>query len=479
MRTCETDAEGVRFLRIIIRQLLQKFRLVLETIRLGLRIFYGRIVYRPAACVFRPTSSNSRMWPLSSRRVRKKERLGSQALKGMRGFIIVVSAAVYVHAVSALECPALPALSTSCDDTSYAPGATQDIHFRSIVDRWPSYGAGDKVKPVGYQEDIEDSTNRFAKLEVVAFGNCSDHMMVMRQTGAGANANQPGGWCDSYNDCLVVGTQKHYDWGGTRKGFYGRYPTIAPAPSDGTGYGQCLVSSSDMGSTSTYKLVDYGAMVLTFSEPSTLEFNVTLGDMDGRNNNAKEGGSIFGVNSTGGLVEATLTLGSNVAQETADIVVADGEALGLDTGGANMQIQFVEPVSTAGSSQTDTNHHVLFTFKAPISKLVFLFTWAMGPVDHMKSSNAGSGYAIWFDESRGPEVGCAVKCSKTYDPSDVDGVCDPGQSLFDITYDPSSTRYCQEVNYCNTCNGENEIKLSNHISPGQFYAGTGPPKPPL
>jgi hypothetical protein len=386
----------------------------------------------------------------------------------MKATALALAIAICFQTIYGLSCPALTPFTTGA---ACKYGSAQNVDMSTLPTLWASY-SDVAAKPAGYDEEFKNANSRYGKIEVKGFANCASHVMV---------AKMANGWCSSTKDCLLFGTQKKFNWGGTRKGYYLRHPLISPAPTavPAPDFGQCLISSPDSGSSSNYKLVDYGAMILTFHEPTTRKFSVTIGDLDGKTTGgaARELGAVFGIDSTGTLVQPTAVLGSEVAGKTADLTVADGEALGLDMTGGVRKISVVEASSTAGAAPADAKAQVQFTFDRAIQKLVFLSTWASGPTDLMKPTNPWSGYTVFVD-TRFTSFACAVPCKQTYNAT-KSMVCDPRQALFDILEDATSTRQCHEMNYCDTCDGVNKVKLSSYVPPGQFFRGTGPPNPPI
>jgi hypothetical protein len=402
---------------------------------------------------------------------------------GNAGRWVTALVALSAHGAFA-ACPGL-SLGTTCDASTYNPSSPasvtiKDVNLQGLTSRWVSNGLGRYVKPNGYKDRFVIPQYRTAEVEVIGFGACADVIAVQKLAASWCGAASGG---TSY-DCLMLGTQREYDWGVTAPGFYNIHgtPSPIPAPVDPPNYGRCLVDSPPAGSTSDYQLNDFGLMIVTLLEPSTRQFSVTIGDLDGlaTGGGAREAAAVFGLDRNGALVRPTIVAGARVTLKKADINAADGQAIGLDVSGGVQQIDLAEADNTGGAAPTGAEAQVKYSFAKAVSKICFLFVWAQSPNDVSRTTAIETGYAIFFDSKRVPTVGCAVPCKKSYAPSDSSsGACDPGSNFFDITYDAASTKYCQEMDYCDLCDNTNKKKLSNSVRAGHFYGGTGPPDRPV
>lgn len=381
---------------------------------------------------------------------------------------LFVSAVLCLHAAHAqLTCPALPAfvLGSCPSRAEYGNIPGDDIDFSNLAGSqvWGGFAGADYVKPAGYEHKFYDSAGRFVDIKVLGFGACEEHIQLERMSSW---------WCPGSTDCVFLSTAPKYNWGGTAKGFWKIHPDIPPAPVlDNANYGVCNTSSPD--GSADYKLENFGAMTLTFAEPTTRAFEITLADVDGRGS-AHEAAAVFGINSAQQLVSPSAAPGSSVTAKTAELPLAEAQSLGLATAET---IDFFE-ASGGGKGQTDVSGWITYTFTEPVVSLVFVMTW----VDPSPTEMAGSlsGWVILTADSYTPKIGCSVPCTKTYDPNDA-GSCEPGESLFDINYDAASSRTCAEKDYCDTCTGTNKVKVVQSSTPGEwiYNMNDGPVPPPI
>lgn len=369
--------------------------------------------------------------------------------------VLFVGVALCLCTVRAqLTCPALTAFTLgSCPTRAeYGNIAGDDIDLSTLMSSqvWSTRFGGKYAKPSGYEHNFYDSGDRWVNFKVMGFGQCTEHIGLEKM---GVS------WCPGSTHCAFFGTREKYDWGGTQRGFFAIQPSVSPYPAvDNAVFGACDTSTPD--GSADYKLENFGAMTLTFAQPTTRAFQITIADLDGRGS-AREGAAVFGIDSAQQLVNPTAVPGSAVTAKTAELPVAEAQSIGL--AGAET-IDFME-ANGGGKSQTDTTAYVTYTFTEPIMTLVFVMTWVNPSATEMAGSN--SGFVILTADPWTPKIGCSVPCTKTYDPNDTDGTCAPGESLFDVNYDAASSRICGETDYCDTCTGTNKVKLVEPFTPGR------------
>lgn len=352
--------------------------------------------------------------------------------------------AVAITSVVTLSLAEVPnPLPTECDASKYDAGDTGsgipvDLDLLPIVENLRlGMGSTPVFDEVYFQDEPTRtatlSDSRVASVDLHGFGDCTDHIAMYQN---------PDSWCGEQDNCFILGN--------------------AATGSGPWEYGVCLLTPQPEGADSDYQLNDYGMMTVMLSQPTTLQTNITMADIDG-GIYWRESGTVLGIAADGSLVMPTaIHLGDGLAGSVAELSMADGVSMGLSMPSGDAIVPWVEwvgstnnvndvslgpdgvygPLSGVGQLETAKDHaDATFTFASQVYGFAVGFTFAQNINDVTPTvqrlnnhEDIRAGVFLRSDSNDAP-IGCTATCTlvtttassfltiETVDPGGLTGQC--------------------------------------------------------